>query len=110
MQWRAVPMLIDIPVFIGRNPTGPNEGRILVESLRCYLDSLHEHKDDEPDPAHIRAIADFALTILDGVLTHTEQLDTGYERDEKGNHQTIYRPVAISQVNPQNGAGEGKGV
>ena len=102
-------MLIDFPVYIGHDPARNNEGRVLLESLRHYLDSLREPTPN--DANEVRAVAYVALTLFDAVLTHTETLETYQESDGKGRYRTVYRAVGdVDQANAKVGAGEGQTV
>lgn len=104
-------MLIDVPIYIGYDGNRSNEGRVLLDSLRAYLDILGE--PDQRNAGDIRAVADLTLTLFGAVLTHTEQLGECQEPDGRGGYQTIYRPVPAltsDQTDLHTGAEEGRGV
>ena len=98
-------MLIDVPIYVGHDAARNNQGRVLLQSLRAYLNELG--KFEPQNTTEIQAVADVALTLFDSVLTSTEQLAA----DGKGNFWAVHSPVsAIKQPNETSTAGEGGAV
>lgn len=93
-------MLINLPLCFGSAPTGPNEGRMLVDSLRTQLASLYEQT--QPDLIQIRTLACLSLSVLDAFVAHASQYDACREPDGRGDYQTVYRPRPLSASVPSN--------